>query len=252
MAQKSVTIQTRDGQVPTSVFTPNSGPGPWPAVLFYMDGRGIRPALFEMGERLASAGYYVLLPDLFYREGPYEPPAPRAFADDPELRKRWFSRYLASASHQNVKSDTEAFLDFLSKQPEVSSPRIGTTGYCMGGGLSLDAAAYFPERVVAAASFHGGNLATDAPDSPHRLAGRIKAQVYVAGAVEDPTFDEAQKQRLDAALAAAGVSYKLETYEGARHGWVPPDSLVYHPEAAERHWRSLLSLFAATLQRDTP
>jgi carboxymethylenebutenolidase len=247
MPRSQVPIQTRDGRCELAIFKPNAGAGPWPAVLFYMDGRGIRPALFEMGERLARAGYYVLLPDLFYRAGPYEAPAANIFTSDPAARQRWISTYMATASQANVRSDTEAFLDFLSRQREVGSPLIGTTGYCMGGGLSLAAAANFPERVVAAASYHGGNLATDAPDSPHRLVDRIKARVYVAGAMEDASFPEEQKQRLTEALVSAGVTHKVETYEGARHGWVPTDSAVHHPEAAERHWRTLIELFKETL-----
>lgn len=249
MPRRTVEIATRDGKSTASVFTPASGSGPWPAVLFFQDGRGIRPALFEIGERIARAGYYVLLPDLFYRAGPYEVPAPDAFSKDPEFRKRWFSTYVSTASHANVKSDTEAFLAFLAEQKEVASPRIGTTGYCLGGGLSLDAAGNFPDRVVAAASYHGGNLATDAADSPHLLAPKIKARVYVAGAIEDASFDDAQKARLLEALQRAGVQHRVETYEGARHGWVPSDSVVYHPEAAERHFRTLIGLFDETLKR---
>jgi carboxymethylenebutenolidase len=252
MPRQTVTIETRDGRCPASVFTPASGEGPWPAVLFFMDGRGIRPALHEMGERLASAGYYVLLPDLFYRAGPYEAPSPTLFSEDPEARARWQTKYMKTASHANVKSDTASFLAFLAEQPRVSSPRIGTTGYCMGGGLSLDAAGYYPDRVAAAASFHGGNLATDHPDSPHRLAEQIRARVYVAGAVEDASFDEAQKARLTEALERAGVEHTVETYPGARHGWVPPDSAVHQPDGAERHWRALIDLFDKTLKSPTP
>jgi carboxymethylenebutenolidase len=247
MPRSKATIHTRDGSCEASIFTPNTGAGPWPAVLFFMDGRGIRPALFEMGERLASAGYYVLLPDLFYRAGPYQTPPANIFTGDPEARQRWISTYMATASHANVRSDTEAFLAFLSEQRDVASPRIGVTGYCMGGGLALAAAAHFPERVVAAASYHGGFLATDAPDSPHRLADRIKARVYVAGAVQDASFPEEQKRRLTEALVRARVDHKVETYEGARHGWVPSDSSVHHPEAAERHWRTLIGLLKETL-----
>jgi carboxymethylenebutenolidase len=247
MPRSKATIQTRDGSCEASIFTPSSGSGPWPAVLFFMDARGVRPALFEMGERLASAGYYVLLPDLFYRAGPYQTPPADIFTGDPVARQRWITTYMASASHTNVRSDTEAFLDFLSRQREVASPRIGVTGYCMGGGLALAAAAHFPERVVAAAAYHGGQLASDAADSPHRLADRIKARVYVAGAVQDASFPEEQKRPLIEALTRAGVEHEVETYEGARHGWVPSDSSVHHPEAAERHWRTLLALFAETL-----
>lgn len=251
MPRTSVTIRTRDGEAPASVFTPSTQDGPWPAVLVYMDGRGIRPALFELGERLASAGYYVLLPDLFYRAGPYEAPGPTAFTDDPEYRKRWFSEYIATANQSNVRSDNEAFFAFLAEQPQVEGRLVGTTGYCLGGSLSLIAAAQFPDRVVAAASYHGGNLATDKADSPHLLVDRIKARVYVAGAIEDASFDDTQKQRLTDALEKAGISHKVETYQGARHGWVPSDSQVHNPEAAERHWSSLIELYNRTLKRTT-
>jgi carboxymethylenebutenolidase len=230
------------------VFTPSTGDAPWPAVLFFMDGRGIRPALFEMGERIAEAGYYVLLPDLFYRSGPYESPGARAFSEDLELRKQWSTTYIAKVTKERARSDTRAFLDFLAKQPQVSSRLIGTTGYCLGGGLSLSAAGNFPDRVIAATSYHGGNLANDAPDSPHLLADRIRARVYVAGAIEDASFPEAQKQRLVDALSRAGVDHRVETYPGAQHGWVPPDSAVYDHAAAERHWQTLLGLFDATLK----
>ena len=248
--QSTTTITTRDGQAPAHLFQPALSGGPWPAVIVYMDGRGVRPALFELAERVASAGYFVLLPDLFYRAGPYDAPSAKAFSVDPELRQLWLAKYVASASPANVLSDTEAFLEFLAAQPDVRGARVGTTGYCMGGGLSLAAAGHFPERVAAAASFHGGNLATDAPDSAHRTIPNIKARVYVAGAVEDASFPEAQKARLVRALEAAGVSHTVETYEGAKHGWVPSDSVVHDREAAERHYRALLALFDATLKKN--
>ena len=244
---RATTIQTADGQCPVSLFTPTAGAGPWPAVLVYMDGRGIRPALFELAERIASAGYFVLLPDLFYRAGPYEAPDAQTFSN-PEVRKRWLDKYVATATKANVRSDTEAFLAFLAQHPEVSSLSVGTTGYCMGGSLSLAAAGNFPDRVIAAASYHGGNLATDADDSPHRLAPRIRARVYVAGAVEDPSFPDDQKERLIEALRESKIDSQVETYAGARHGWVPSDSAVYDRAASERHYETLLRLFEGTLK----
>jgi carboxymethylenebutenolidase len=246
--RQTAIIQTRDGRCPVSHFSPDTGTGPWPAVLVYMDGRGIRPALFELGERIASAGYFVLLPDLFYRAGPYDAPSGEAFAADPSLRQRWQATYMATASKANVRSDTEAFLAFIAARADVSSPAIGTTGYCMGGSLSLAAAAHFPDRVLAAASYHGGNLASDAPDSPHLLAPQIRARVYVAGAVEDASFPDEQKQRLTESLVAAGVAHQVETYAGAKHGWVPSDSAVYDRAGSERHYRTLIELFDATLK----
>jgi carboxymethylenebutenolidase len=234
------------------VFRPDIGKGPWPAVLVYQDGRGVRQALFELGQRIASAGYLVLLPDLFYRAGPFTPPDPVQFANDAELRKQWQTKYMATATKSNVRSDTEAFLDYLAEEPDVSSLAVGTTGYCMGGGLSLAAAGNFPERVVAAASYHGGNLATDAPDSPHILAPQIKARVYVAGAVEDASFPDSQKRLLTDSLVAAGVAHTVETYAGAKHGWVPTDSVVYDRAASDRHYQTLLGLFEQTLRAAPP
>src|SRR5262249_18555513 len=160
---------------------------PWPAVLVYMDGIGIRPALFEIGERISSRGYFVLLPDLFYRAGPYVAPDPAKLFGDPAVRAEW-AKFIGSLNQASVMSDTRAFLDFLGAQPDVKQPKVGTTGYCMGGAFSLGAAGHYPDRVAAAASFHGGRLVTDAPDSPHLLAPRMKARVYVAGAIEDPSF----------------------------------------------------------------
>ncbi|MEI9938970.1 MAG: dienelactone hydrolase family protein [Pseudomonadota bacterium] len=252
MSSSAAWIKTRDGQSEATVFKPDTGNGPWPAVLVYIDGRGIRPALFELGERIAQAGYLVLLPDLFYRGGKYEAPDAKRFSEDEAFRSNWRSKYMATATKANIQSDTESFLSFLAARPDVRSLAIGTTGYCMGGGLSLAAAGNFADRVIAAASFHGGNLATEAEDSPHRLAPRIKARVYVAGAIEDPSFPDEQQQLLSEALRAAKVNHTVETYAGAKHGWVVSDSAVYNREASERHYRALIALFDATLKNAPP
>ena len=231
----TINIATRDGRCPCHVYRP-AGAGPWPAVLVFMDGLGIRPALFELGERLAGHGYFVLLPDLYYRSGPYQPMDARAIFGDPALRKMLADKFRVHTTLSNVMSDAGAFLDALAAQPDVKPGRIGVTGYCMGGSMALAAAGTYPERIAAAASFHGGGLATDAPDSPHRLAPWIRATVYVAGAIEDPSFPDDMKQRLEEALTNAGVDHTLETYP-ARHGWVFRDTPVYDAAAAERHCR---------------
>ena len=240
-----VSIETRDGVCPAYVYRPN-GNGPWPAVLIFMDGLGIRPAMLEIGERLAANGYFVLLPDLYYRSGAYEAMNPRVIFSDPEQRKVLMERFMSLATPANVMSDTKYFLDFMASQPDAKKSRIGTTGYCMGGLMSLTAAGTYPDRIAAAASYHGGRLATDAPDSPHRLAAKMKARVYVAGAIEDQTFPDDMKARLEEALTRAGVDHTIETYP-ARHGWVLRDTPVYDEAAAERHWQTLFALFGAKL-----
>jgi len=240
-----ITINTRDGACPAYVYRPD-GNGPWPGVLIFMDGLGIRPAMLAIGERLATHGYFALLPDLYYRSGPYEPMNARTVFTDPEQRKVLMDRFMSLATPANIMSDTKAFLDYLDAHRDVKKGGIGTTGYCMGGLMSLTAAGTYPDRIVAAASYHGGRLATDAPDSPHRLAPNMKARIYVAGAIEDQSFPDDMKARLEQALTDAGVAHTVETYP-AKHGWVLRDTPVYDPVAAERHWQTLGALFGAEL-----
>jgi carboxymethylenebutenolidase len=242
-----VDIKTASGICPSFVYRP-SGAGPWPAALIFMDGLGIRPAMLEIGERLSTHGYYVLLPDLYYRSGPYEPMDPRAVFTDPAQRKILMEKFMALATARNIMSDTHALLDFLAAQPEVKPGGIGTTGYCMGGLMSLTAAGTYPERIVATASYHGGRLATDAPDSPHWLAPKIKSRVYIAGAIEDESFPDDMKKRLEEALTKAGVDHKIETYP-AKHGWVFRDIPTYDAAASERHWDTMVALFDSKLKR---
>ncbi|MGB7211828.1 MAG: dienelactone hydrolase family protein [Gemmatimonadales bacterium] len=241
-----IAIQTRDGACRSFVYRP-AGKGPWPAVLVYMDGIGIRPAVLELGERLASHDYFVLLPDLFYRSGPYAPMDPHTVFSVPEQRKVLMEKFFAPATSANIMSDTQAFLEYLAAQPDVRRGAIGTTGYCMGGRMSLIAAGTFPDRISAAASYHGSRLANDAPDSPHLLAPKMRAKVYVAGAIEDASFPDDMKAELERALTDAHVAHTVETYQ-AKHGWVFRDTPVYDAAAAERHWKTLLALFGSTLQ----
>ena len=247
MSQIEVKIPTPDGEARAYTFHP-VGEGPWPAVIFFMDAPAIRPALFSMCERLAAHGYFVLLPDMFWRVGPYAPiNLAEAFKDE-AARREIFGKFMSSTDPERSTRDTGAFLDWLSHQPQVKSDKVGCTGYCMGGGLALRAAGDYPDRIVAAAAFHGGRLATDAPDSPHLLAPRIKAKVYVGGADEDAGFPPEQAERLREALTAAGVDNKVEIYAGAKHGYAPLDMPVFNEAASERHWRELLALFDQTLK----
>jgi carboxymethylenebutenolidase len=198
---------------------------------------------------MAAHGYYVLLPDMFWRAGPYEPIDIAKVFGDEALRKEFFAKFFSSTNPEKSTRDTAAFLDFLSAQPEVDGTKVATTGYCMGGGLVLRAAGNFPDRIAAAAAFHGGNLATDAADSPHLLAPKIKAKVLVAGADQDAGFPPEQADKLKAALDSAGVDNEVTIYQGALHGYAPPDMPVYNREASERHWREMLALFDGQLKK---
>lgn len=245
MAMEQVSIRTRDGECPGYVFTPSEG-GRHPGVIFYMDGLGIRPTIFEMGQRLADYGYVVLVPDLFYRLGRYETLDPaKVFAPGDAMAV--LGPMFASTDNRRAGEDTEAFLDYLASRQDVVGTKVGTTGYCMGGGMSLTAAGTYPDRVAAAASFHGGNLASDSELSPHLLAPQMTARVYVAGADHDDSYPPEMAARLDRALSDAGVDHRCETYPEARHGWTMADFPVYNEPAAERHWDELAALFAAAL-----
>jgi carboxymethylenebutenolidase len=241
-----VKIDAPDGSCPAYLHTPE-GPGAWPGVILYMDGPGIRPAVQEMGERLAGAGYAVLLPDLFYRSGPYPPVDPRVTFADPRLREIHRETLMAPATPSRVMADTRVFLAFLRDRADVVPGPVGVVGYCMGGRLALIAAGTYPDEIAVAASYHGGGLANDTPSSPHLLAPKIKAKVYVAGAIEDANFPDDMKARLEAALTEAGVDHLVETYP-AKHGWVPRDTLVHDPIEAEHHWDTLVPLLDGALK----
>jgi carboxymethylenebutenolidase len=191
--------------------------------------------------------YLVLLPDLYYRAGAYAPLDPKAIFAAKDVRGA-IGHLLATTDNRRAAADTAAYLAYLDTRPDLAGPKIGTTGYCMGGGISLTVAGAYPDRIAAAASFHGGNLATDSELSPHLSAPSIKARIYVAGADQDNSYPPEMAQRLAAALTEAGVSHVCEIYEGALHGWTMTDFPIYNEPAAERHWRELFSLFAETLR----
>jgi carboxymethylenebutenolidase len=166
------------------------------------------------------------------------------FTDEAERNR--LMKLVGSVTKANATTDTKAELDWLAEQPEVSSAKVGTTGYCMGGGMALNAAGRFPDRVGAAASFHGGQIASTAPDSPHLLAGEMQAKVYVAGAEKDGSFDDEQFERLSKALTEADVDHTLVTYP-ALHGFAVPDNPTFDETAATRHWEALEELYGSAL-----
>jgi carboxymethylenebutenolidase len=209
-----------------------------------MDAFGPRASLYGMGERIAGHGYTVLVPDLFYRFGAYGPlDAKTAFAN--EVTGPLIRRMLAETTQEMTIGDSGAFVEALSENG-VTGP-VGAVGYCMGGARALNAAAAYPERIAAAASFHGGNLASDAPDSPANRAGSIKGRVYVGSAGVDNSFPPEQSARLAEALRTAGVDHVIENYADMQHGWCVPDHRVYDEKGAERHWKRLTEFFAETL-----
>jgi carboxymethylenebutenolidase len=242
-----VQIPAPDGVARGTLHIPD-GTGPWPAVLVYPDAGGYREVMkAEFGDRLASMGYVALSPDVFYRAGDWAPfDLGTVFSDEGE-RARLFG-LMGELTNERVIADTEAFASFLLARPEVSGTAIGTTGYCMGGRLSMIAAGGLGDKIAAAASFHGGNLAAaDKPQSPHRAADKIKATVYVAGAIEDNSYPAEQAELLEQALTAAGVNHKLETYQ-AHHGFAVPDHDTYDKAAADRHWAALETLYGEHLR----
>ena len=245
MNQTTLQIKTRDGSCPSHLFQPQ-GTGPWPAAILFMDAFGPRPGLFEMAGRLSSNGYCVLLPDLFYRTGPYQPFDPAIAFNDPAERDKLMKHY-GALTLDLAMSDTAAFLEFLAAHP-AAKKETGCVGYCMGGPISLSAAGTFPDRVKAAASFHGARLATDKPDSPHLLAPKMRGEIYVGVAGIDQHFTPEERDRLDAALTAAHVRRTVEVYDGAKHGFAVNDTPVYEPAASEKHWARLLDLFQRNLK----
>jgi carboxymethylenebutenolidase len=242
---EQVSIRTADGLCPVYVLTPD-GAGPWPAVIIYMDALGMRPALIGIAERLAANGYLALLPDLFYRSGDYHIPTPKEAFATGDLMKI-IGPHMALTGPDKAAADTGYLLDYLDSRSDVKGSEIGTVGFCMGGGMALSAAGTWPDRVAAAASFHGGNIASDKPNSPHLLAPKMKAEVYVAGADNDPSYPPEMAERMEKALSDAGVTHRCEIYPGAHHGWMKPDFPIYDEASAERGWREMLALFKRNL-----
>lgn len=250
MPQERIALTMADGTCSAHVFTPDgkgeTGEVRFPAIIFYMDAGGIRPAVVAMAERLAGAGYLVFLPDLFYRFGPYEPLVPaEVLAGDTEAI---LGPLVATTGNARGAQDTGAFLDYLRSRPDVAPGPLGALGFCMGGGIAIAAAGAYPESIGAVASFHGGALATDAPDSPHTYAAKIKAELYIAAATDDPLYSPEMAERFQDALVRGAVPFKHEVYPAA-HGWMKSDFPVYDEQMAEQGWSTLTSFFERTLKR---
>ena len=245
MPRLDVQIPAPDGHSHGTLHVPD-GDGPRPGVLVFPDAGGVRETFGQMGDRLAGLGYVVLIPDIYYRAGEWTPFDVATLFTDPRERAR-MSGLTRALTNDAIIADARAFADFLLARPQVGGSAIGTTGYCLGGRMSLIAAGGLGRTIAAAASFHGGRLAVaDDPSSPHLSAGRITAAVYVAGAVKDGSFTTDQAGLLDSALADAGVEHTVEFYP-ARHGFAVPDNPTYDAAAEARHWEALGRLYRGHL-----
>lgn len=242
---RDLIIETPDGKADAYFVHPSGGKHP--GVLIWPDIFGLRPAFKDMATRLAASGYAVLVVNPFYRSKPAPTAPEKADFNDPAVREVLMA-LRNSLNAETAVTDAKAFVGFLDQQPAVDAQRgIGTAGYCMGGPLVLRTAAAVPERVAAVASFHGGGLATDKPDSPHRLIPNTKAQFLIAIADNDDAKEPETKNVLRAAFAEARRPAEIEVYAGAKHGWCPPDSRVYDHTQAEKAWDRLLALFGRAL-----
>ncbi|MGD0527115.1 MAG: dienelactone hydrolase family protein [Polyangiaceae bacterium] len=244
-SESEVVITTPDGACDAYFVHPATGAAP--AVLVWPDIFGLRPAFRQMGKRLAEAGYAVLVVNPFYRtkKAPTAPPDPNF--EDPATRDALMALAHTLTPETEV-TDAKALTAWLDQQPSVDKARkIGTTGYCMGGPLVLRTAATNPERIGAAATFHGGGLVTDKPDSPHLLIPKMKAHFLIAIAANDDEKQPAAKDTLKASFAQASLPANVEVFPGTKHGWCPPDSHVYDHDAAEKAWAELLALFKSAL-----
>ena len=245
MGRVEVQIPAPDGRSNGTLHRPDRD-GQWPGVVVFPDAGGVRETFRAMGDRLASTGYAALIPDIYYRAVPWTPFDMATLFTDPQERAR-LSGLTRVLTNERIIADAAAYADFLLARPEVSGSAIGTTGYCLGGRMSLIAAGGLGHKVAAAASFHGGRLAVAGdPSSPHLAADHITATVYVAGATDDESFTTEQAGLLQNALTGAGVDYTLEFYS-ARHGFAVPDNPTYDAEADARHWAALHQLYLARL-----
>jgi carboxymethylenebutenolidase len=243
--EAEVEIKTPDGTA--DAYFAHPGEGRHPGVLMWPDIFGLRPAFRHMGRRLAEAGYAVMVPNPFYRtrRAPTAPENPD-FNDKPT--RDALMALMGSLTPDSVVTDARAFVGWLDSQPSVDRKRrMGTMGYCMSGPYTLRTAAALPERVGAGASFHGGGMVTDKPDSPHLVIPKIKGQFLVAIASNDDQRQPEQKTVLREAFGKAKVPAEVEVYEGALHGWCPPDSRAYNDAQAERAWSRMLALFSTAL-----
>ena len=245
MESSTVEIAMPDGVAGAYLSRPDDGSHP--GVLFVMDAFGLRPTIGEMVDRIAAEGYVVLAPNVFYRAG-RSPVLPLPDLTDPEERGRFFQSLrpvMEELTPERIAADGAAYLDYL--QGAAAWGPVGITGYCMGARVGWRIAATHPDRVAALAGFHAGGLVSDAPDSPHRSAGDLKAELYFGFADNDRSMTLEQIAELERTLEEAGARYRSEVYEGAAHGYTMADTAAYDEPARERHFRELRALLERAL-----
>ena len=243
MIEHHLEIATADGAMNTFVVHPEEG-GAAPVILFYMDAPGKREELHDMARRLAAVGYFVVLPNLYYRRTREYSLKERT---EPAMAEMF--AHMATLDRATAEGDTEAMLRFVDAQPAADASRVGAVGYCMSGPFVMWAAAAFPDRLRCIASIHGANMVDASADSPHRMAPRIRCESYFACAEIDKWAPAADIEMLAAALRDAGTPHRIEWYPAVEHGFVfPQRTAVYNRDAAERHWERLFSLFDRRLR----
>jgi carboxymethylenebutenolidase len=247
MSEAKIEIRTPSGMAEAYLYAPSTGTGPWPGVMQLTDIMGIRPAFRQMAQRLADKGYVVVLPNIFYRGAklPVLEFTP-VFGDERTMKRMGELR--SFLSNDQMGRDGIAFADFLLAQQNVKGPKVGVVGYCFTGSMAFRVAGAEPSKIAAAASFHGGGLYTDQPDSPHLLLPKITARLYFGHAIEDRGMPPEAIEKLEAALKTWRGRGESETYDGARHGWCVPGREVYNEKQAERAFGKLVELFDATLK----
>lgn len=246
MEENLIEIKMTDGICQAYVYYPANGKPKLPAVIVYMDAIGVRPAIQEMASKLASKGYLVLLPNLFYRkskipviQGLKEKMAPEDMAKISPL----LGELIPALTPELLLKDADTYLNFILQHEKCLEGKVAVVGYCFGGGHAVRTAARFPDIISVVASFHGGNLATEKPNSPHLLLSQVKAELYFAHADQDKSMPAEQIERLESALAENQNEFVSEIYPGALHGFTMRDLPAFNQEASDRHWNNLYSLF---------
>jgi carboxymethylenebutenolidase len=248
MSNQMIEITTADGVAEAYVTSP--GDGQYPPVLFYIDAIGLRPRIDEMADRIAGWGYTVMAPNVFYRDGKAAELAPTEDLRVPENREKFFAGVMGRVgahTPEQALGDLEAYVSALQALPTVTAGDIGVTGYCMGGRLSMRAAAKRPDVVAAAGAFHAGGIVTDEPDSVHRQLAAARAELFFGHADQDRSNPAEAVATLEATLAETDLTYTSEVFEGAPHGYTMSDTSMYDAAATERHFRELEALFARNL-----